>query len=94
MKIYERAIAAAELRQQQNEGKANAIRNGTYFRQGGGPRGAQPAPGGDASAPRALPAPSSANRPWAVTAGDRFGQLVGSGLSKADAYARMHSEGY
>ncbi|TXN73429.1 hypothetical protein [Methylobacterium sp. WL6] len=96
VKIYDRAIAAAEARADQNEQKADAIRNGTYFKRGGG--AAIRAPGGaveaDAGAARSLPAPSPANRPGAVPAADRFKQLSASGLSKAEAYQRLHDEGY
>lgn len=47
LKIYDRAIAAAELRQQQNQGKADAIREGRYFRQGGGAAVRGNPPGGE-----------------------------------------------
>jgi hypothetical protein len=96
VKIYDRAIAAAEAKASENESKADAIRNGTYFKRGGG--AAIRAPGGaveaDAGAARSLPAPSPANRPGAVLAADRFKQLSASGLSKAEAYQRLHDEGY
>ncbi|MCJ2063239.1 transglycosylase SLT domain-containing protein [Methylobacterium sp. J-088] len=94
VKIYQRAIDAATLRQQQNESRAAQIREGTYYRPGSGPAAAQGAPSGGQSGAPALPAPSPSNRPGAVSPSDRFGQLVGSGMSKADAYQQLHQEGY
>lgn len=86
VRIYDRAIEAMRLREQQNADRAEAIINGTAYR----PRGGQQQ-GGDR---RALPAPTSANRPGAASAKDRFGQLVGSGMTKQQAFERMQDEGY
>lgn len=90
-KIYDRAIAMAERRLGMNRERVNELRGGTFFRPGGGE--SSPAPAGG-SAPRALPAPSASNRPGAGSAADRFGELTAGGMSKADAYRQLQSEGY
>lgn len=98
-KIYDRGIRLAQLRLQQAQERAAQIREGTYFRSGGGPSAAggstprQDASGGQSGAP-ALPPPSPSNRPGAVAPAARFQQLIGSGMSEDAAYARMHQEGY
>ncbi|MCJ2093129.1 transglycosylase SLT domain-containing protein [Methylobacterium sp. J-072] len=94
VKIYQRAIDAAQLRQQQNEAKAAQIREGTYYRPGSGPGAAQGAAGGGQSGAPALPAPSPSNRPGAVAPAARFQQLMGAGMTKDQAYQQLHSEGY
>ncbi|KQQ39120.1 hypothetical protein ASF58_22775 [Methylobacterium sp. Leaf125] len=103
-RIYDRAIGLANLRLQQNQEKAAELRGQTYYKPGSGPRGqgdamrasppSREAPSGSAGQARALPAPSQANRPNAVAAPDRFQQLMGSGLSKQQAYERLQQEGY
>ncbi|MCJ2052619.1 hypothetical protein [Methylobacterium sp. J-070] len=95
VKVYDRAIQAAQLRMQQNLDRGSQIREGTYYRPGSGPAAVQGsvASGGQSGAP-ALPPPSPSNRPGAVSPADRFGQLVGSGMSKQQAYQQLHSEGY
>ncbi|MDP4006514.1 hypothetical protein [Methylobacterium sp. NEAU K] len=94
VKVYQRAIDAAQLRMQQNLDRGNQIREGTYYRPGSGPAQQQGAVAGGQGGSPALPPPSPSNRPGAVSAGDRFGQLVGSGMTKAQAYQQLHSEGY
>jgi len=63
-KIYDRGIRLAQLRLQQAQERATQIRDGTYFRSGGGPGSQQgvSAGGGQSGAP-ALPAPSPSNQP-------------------------------
>lgn len=87
VKIYDRGIALAEKRLQLNRERASDMRGQTYFRPDGGPQGSR---GGS----RALPAPSPSNRPGAASAGDRFGALVGSGMSREQAFEQMQQEGY
>ncbi|MCJ2067246.1 hypothetical protein MKK75_00220, partial [Methylobacterium sp. J-030] len=94
VKVYQRAIDAATLRQQQNEARAAQIREGTYYRPGSGPAAAQGASAGGQSGAPALPPPSPSNRPGAVAPAARFQQLIGSGMSEDAAYARLHQEGY
>lgn len=88
-RIYDRAIALAERRLDLNRQRASEMRGQTYFKPDGGPQGS----GGRGGA-RALPAPSPSNRPGAATPADRFQQLMGSGLSKQQAYERLQQEGY
>lgn len=94
LRILQRAIDAANLRIQQSESRAAQIREGTYYRPGSGPAAVQGAVAGGQSGTPALPPPSPSNRPGAVSPADRFGQLVGSGMSKAAAYQQLHNEGY
>lgn len=93
VKIYDRGIALAERRLEMNRERAADMRGQTYFRPNGGPRGSRGASSAG-GAPPALPAPSSANRPGAASAGDRFGALVGSGMSREQAFEQMEREGY
>ncbi|MDR7039877.1 hypothetical protein J2X36_004655, partial [Methylobacterium sp. BE186] len=88
-RIYDRGIALAERRLELNRQRAAEMRGQTYFKPDGGPQGS----GGRGGA-RALPAPSPSNRPGASSAADRFGQLMGSGMSKQQAYERLQQEGY
>lgn len=89
VKVYQRAIDAAQLRMQQNADRAAQIREGTYYRPGSGPgRGSAEAAGGNGQQPD-----RRAQNPVAPPA-DRFGQLIGSGMTKAQAYEQMHREGY
>lgn len=92
VKIYDRGIALAERRLQINRDRATDMRGQTYFRPDGGPQGSRGAsPAGGAPA---LPAPAPSNRPGAASAGDRFGALVGSGMSREQAFEQMQQEGY
>ncbi|WP_411904166.1 lysozyme family protein [Methylorubrum thiocyanatum] len=90
VKIYDRGIALAERRLQINRERADDMRGQTYFRPDGGSQGSRSSSGGA----RALPAPSPSNRPGAASAGDRFGALVGSGMSREQAFEQMQQEGY
>ncbi|MCJ2101987.1 hypothetical protein [Methylobacterium sp. E-046] len=94
VKVYQRAIDAANLRMQQNETRAAQIREGTYYRPGSGPAAAQGAVASGQSGAPALPSPSPSNRPGAVAPAARFQQLMGSGMTKDQAYQQLHSEGY
>ncbi|MCJ2025176.1 hypothetical protein [Methylobacterium sp. J-067] len=91
VKVYQRAIDAAQLRMQQNADRAAQIREGTYYRPGSGPGRGADAGGGDGGRQPAARqgAQSSQGAP-----ADRFGQLIGSGMTKAQAYEQMHREGY
>lgn len=90
VKIYDRGIALAERRLKINRERADDMRGQTYFRPDGGPQGSRGGSGGA----RALPAPSPSNRPGAASAGDRFGALIGSGMSREQAFDQMQQEGY
>ena len=94
VKVYQRAIDAAQLRQQQALDRGNQIREGTYYRAGSGPAAVQGAVAGGQSGTPTLPAPSPSNRPGAVAPAARFQQLMGSGMTKDQAYQQLHSEGY
>lgn len=94
VKIYDRANQLAERRLEINRDRAADLRNQVYYKPGSGPQGDGSAPSRSASPSRALPAPSPANRPGASSAGDRFGSLVGSGMSKQQAYEQLQREGY
>jgi hypothetical protein len=94
VKIYQRAIDAANARMQQSQERATQIREGVYYRPGSGPAQQRGAVAGGQSGAPALPAPSQSNRPGAVAPAARFQQLVGSGMSEDAAYARLHQEGY
>lgn len=95
VKIYDRAIKAAELRMQQNLDRRNQIQDGTYYRPGGGatvqPRDA--ASNGQSGAP-ALPVPSPSNRPGAPSQASRYQQLRASGMSQSEAFDAMAREGH
>ena len=91
-RIYARAITLAERRLETNRQRASEMRGQTYYRPDGGPQGSRAAaPVGNS---RALPAPSPSNRPGAADAGSRFGALVGSGMSREQAFEQMQQEGY
>ena len=87
VKIYDRANELAGRRLELNKQRAAELRGQTYYKPGGGSPETR---GSD----RALPAPSPSNRPGAANAAGRFNDLVGSGLSKEQAYQQLQSEGY
>lgn len=89
-KTIERMLTLAQRQKAIATDRVNELRTGTYYRPGGG----QSAPAAAGASSRALPAPSPANRPGASSAGDRFGSLVGSGMSKQQAYEQLQREGY
>lgn len=91
-RIYSRAITLAERRLETNRQRASEMRGQTYYRPDGGPQGSRAA--APAGGSRALPAPSPSNRPGAADAGSRFGALVGSGMSREQAFEQMQQEGY
>lgn len=103
-RTIDRMMTLAQRQKELAGQRMNEMRGGTYYQPGGGgsaggqqQRTAPPsreAPSGSTGQPRALPAPSQANRPNAVAAPDRFQQLMGSGLSKQQAYERLQQEGY
>lgn len=96
-RTLDRMMTLAQRQKDLAQARIGQMREGTYYRPGGGASaGASPqaaAAGGQSGAP-ALPPPSPSNRPGAVSPADRFGQLMGSGLSKQQAYQQLQKEGY
>ena len=91
-RTIDRMLTLAQRQKDLAQARIGQMREGTYYRPGGG-ASAGASGGGQGGAP-ALPPPSPSNRPGAVSPADRFQQLMGSGMSKAQAYQQLHSEGY
>ncbi|WP_205824747.1 hypothetical protein [Methylobacterium terricola] len=92
VKIYDRAIAAAERRLEMKQQQATEMRDRTYFQPGNGPAASRS--GSAPAAPQAARGQGAPQRGAQVSPGDRFNQLVGSGMSREQAFERMTTEGY
>ncbi len=79
-----RMMTLAQRQKELAQARIGQMREGTYYRPGGGASG-----GGDAARQPA----ARQNAPQSAP-GDRFGQLIGSGMTKAQAYEQMQREGF
>lgn len=87
-RTIDRMMTLAQRQKDLASARVEGLKGGTYFPTTRGQGQTPPAAGGGS------PSASSAPKPDRPAAADRFGALIGGGMSKEQAYAKLKEEGY